>query len=93
MPEGKNQGNEETPENEPDFVWRFEIGSPEGRPVADDPLAEMIRAFLADFLEIGFLTKQGVRVDVDGFIFTKDLDTIYEIFPDQVQGLESDDNS
>lgn len=63
-----------------DFVWRFAV--PADDPSArfdDDPLAEMVRVFLVDFLNIGFLTAKGERVQCDGFAFLNDPESIHPI--------------
>jgi len=66
-----------------EHIWSFRLKAnaaldPEANP---DPLVEMVRVFLADFLEIGFLTKDGARVDADGFAFVAEPGTLHEIFP------------
>ena len=66
-----------------DHVWRFRLEA-QGAPEAEaDPMVELIRIFLADFLQIGFLTKNGVRVDADAFAFVAKPDALHKIFPDK----------
>jgi len=43
----------------------------------------MVRTFLSDFLNLGFLTRDGERVRVDGFVFASDTQRIYDIFPSE----------
>lgn len=64
-----------------DFVFRFPLKPADGEPVDPDPLVEMVRVFLEDFLRIGVLTKGGERVSVDGFAFVCEPERVYEIFP------------
>jgi hypothetical protein len=78
----------EIPKNEDDYVWRFSLQSPPSTCRYDDPLVEMVRAFFADFLNMGFFTRHGKRVKVDGFTFTIDPKTIYKIFPEEAPGGE-----
>jgi hypothetical protein len=75
-----NQKTEQTPENEEEYVWRFKLAPPGEATPEEDPMIEMVRMFLADFLSIGFLTRGGERVKADGFSFEKDPDVIHEIF-------------
>ncbi len=72
---------EETRRDDKDYVWRFPVQPETNSPVYDDPMVEMIRSFLADFLNLGHLTRDGKRVDVDGFQFANDSKTVYQIFP------------
>lgn len=65
-----------------DYVWNFAVHpSPER---FEDPLVEMARLLLDDFLGIGFLTQEGNRVCVDGFAFSNSPDKIYTISRDKV---------
>lgn len=68
-------------ETDEDYVWRFELDSGNQEPLLDDPLVEMVRKFLEDFLNIGFFVKDGEKVRVDGFFFLNNPEKIYEIFP------------
>jgi hypothetical protein len=52
-----------------DFVWSFRFENHRPETMEDDPLVEMVRMFLLDFQDIGFFTKNGERVTVDGFAF------------------------
>jgi hypothetical protein len=64
-----------------DFIWRFAV--PAAQPslqAGDNPLVEMVRLFLADFLSIGFLTAKGELVRCDGFAFLNDSESIHRIF-------------
>ena len=74
--------------SEEEHVWRFSMDQPPSPCHHDDPLVEMMRAFFADFLNMGFLTRYGKRVKVDGFTFTVDPETIYKIFPEETPGGE-----
>jgi hypothetical protein len=69
--------------DEEDYVWRFSLEHPPSPCHYEDPLVEMVRAFFADFLNMGFLTRGGKRVQVDGFTLTKDPQTVYKIFPEE----------
>lgn len=73
--------NENIHKTDGDYVFRFQLTPPSGQTVSGDPLTEMVRTFMADFLNMGFLTKNGERVVVDGFAFMKDPQQIYEVFP------------
>lgn len=66
-----------------DYVWSFRLDGSGSPSVEPDPMVEMIRVFLADFLQIGSLTKNGVRMDADGFVFTADPETVHKIFSDK----------
>jgi hypothetical protein len=73
----------EDKEGKEDFVWRFQL-SRNAAPAAElDPMVEMIRSFLADFFQIGFLTRNGERVNADGFVFTANPDAVHKIFPNK----------
>lgn len=65
-----------------DFVWRFRLEPPPPATANPDPLVEMLRAFLEDLLQIGFLTSGGERVRVDGFALSNEPRTVHPIFPD-----------
>ena len=66
--------------SEDDYVWRFSLERPASPCRHDDPLVEMVRAFFADFLNMGYFTSKGKKVDVDGFTFANDLKTVHQIF-------------
>ncbi len=68
------------PDNGEDYVWRFKLAPSGDASPADDPMIEMVRTFLSDFLRIGFLTHGGERVKADGFSFEKNPEEIHEIF-------------
>jgi hypothetical protein len=76
----KNQAKMKNSEEE--HVWRFSLGQPPSPCRHDDPLVEMVRAFFADFFNIGYFTSKGIKVDVEGFALTNDFKTVYEIFRD-----------
>ncbi len=71
-----------------DHVWRFALGPPDGPAGQEEPLLEMVRSFLQDLLTMGFLTRAGERVRVDGFAFTNAPTEIHPIFPDEVAAGE-----
>ena len=75
-----NQEAKQTQDNGEDYVWRFKLEPSEETSPSDDPMIEMVRTFLADFLSIGFLTRRGERVKADGFSFEKNPEEIHEIF-------------
>ncbi len=50
-----------------EYVFRFSTDSHRSAH-GQDPLTEMVRSFLSDVQEIGFLCIQGKRVYVDGFV-------------------------
>ena len=80
---GGNRLKEEakkTPDDEEDYVWRFKLEPSGDASSGEDPMIEMVRTFLADFLSIGFLTQGEKRVEVDGFSFEKNPEVIHEIF-------------
>jgi hypothetical protein len=70
-------------ENSEDYVWRFRLDGEATSGKVRDPMMEMVRGFLADFLQIGFLTKNGARVDADGFVFSANPDLIHKIFTEK----------
>jgi len=65
------------PREEEEHVWRFPLAGE--RTPAEDPLLEMCRLFFRDFLRIGFFTREGARVNVDGFVFVTDPERVHEI--------------
>lgn len=48
-----------------DFVFRFALDASPSP--SEDPLADLIRTFVAGFLDIGCFTRHGRPVHVDGF--------------------------
>ena len=66
-------------------VWRFALPSQTASAGHEDPLVEMVRSFLDDFLNIGYLTNEGRRVNVDGFRFVDNPEEEYEIFLSNAQ--------
>ena len=70
-------------DNKEDYIWRFSLHDDIKAPVYKDPLIEIIRVFLEDFLSFGFLVKDGKQVDVDSFGFNEDPDKLYKIFKNQ----------
>lgn len=67
-----------------DYIWRFEVQPATESRGYDDPLVEMVRAFLDDFLSFGILTSNGARIQVDGFAFSNDPEQVYRISLDEV---------
>ncbi len=63
-----------------DHVWRFAVHAQTDTPVYDDPLIEMVRVFLKDFLDMGFFTYEGKKVQVDGFAFANKPQELYALF-------------
>lgn len=72
-----------------DHVWRFALASPACPADQEDPLLEMVRCFLRDLLSMGFLTRSGERVRVDGFAFNNAPGEIHPIFRDGAAAAES----
>jgi len=72
-------------EEQQDHVWRFALESRTSPVGYEDPLVEMVRAFLDDFLNIGYLTKEGRKVGVDGFTFLNDPGKSYRVFLDNAE--------
>ena len=66
-------------------VWRFALHSRTTSVGHEDPLVEMGRSFLDDFLNIGYLTNEGTRVKVDGFRFVDNPEEDYDIFLSNAQ--------
>jgi hypothetical protein len=64
-------------------AWRFRLDAEAASGAEADRMVELTRIFLADFLRIGFLSKNGVRVDADGFAFVPEPDALHKIFPDK----------
>ena len=55
----------EPPAVDEDVVFRFAL---DASPCpSEDPLADLIRTFVAGFLDIGYFTRRGRPVHVDGF--------------------------
>ena len=65
-----------------DYVWRFAVEPKGAAPMYDDPLVEMVRVFLEDFLGMGFVTVGGRRATIDGFGFSNDPKKLYSIHRD-----------
>jgi hypothetical protein len=81
-------------EEDQDYVWSFGVQAKDDAPLYEDPLVEMIRVFLEDFLNIGFVTYNGKRISIDGFAFANKPKNIYTIFRDDVKpGADADGNS
>lgn len=62
-----------------DFVFRFtleELAEPGNEA---DPLVEMVRRFLTDVQQIGYLCVKGRRVYVDGFVLNNQADVLHEL--------------
>ncbi|UCF94308.1 MAG: hypothetical protein JSW39_09150 [Desulfobacterales bacterium] len=78
-----NQPQSPAEKKETDHVWRFKLQTEDKTFIYDDPLVEMVRAFLADLLTIGFLTSRGQRVAIDGFQLSDDPEKVYGIFPEE----------
>ncbi len=89
-PQGEESSTEASP---PDYKWRFALERQAAARGYQDPLIEMIRAFLEDFLNIGFLTIDEKRIDAKGFAFTNDPKRIYRIFLDPVTNSTSINDS
>jgi len=92
-PQGPSEGAPSattTPSNSPpksaaaelpeEYIWRFQLDGSGGAGKYRDPLVEMIRVFLDDFLNLGFLTCNGERVQVTGFAFNNKPTEVYDIF-------------
>jgi hypothetical protein len=67
-----------------EYIWRFHLEENAGGARYKDPLVEMVRVFLDDFLHLGFLTYNGEPVQVTGFAFNNKPTEIYDIFSDGV---------
>ncbi len=67
-------------ENKEDYVWRFSLHDETEAPMYKDPLIEIIRVFLEDFLSFGFVVKDGKPIEVDAFGFNEDPNKLYKIF-------------
>jgi len=68
----------ESPE---EYIWRFDLeGGANSHRGYKDPLIEMVRLFLDDFLNMGVLTCDGEPVRVTGFAFNNKPRDIYDIF-------------
>jgi hypothetical protein len=78
-------------DNEQDFIWRFPLRADACTAADSDPLVEMMRAFLADLLDIGWFTREGRRVQVDGFALANDPERVFKIFPSQLNSSLSTD--
>jgi hypothetical protein len=75
--------NLERAESQQDYVWRFALDGRAEVTGYQDPLVEMIRVLLNDFLDMGFLTHNGEPVCVTGFAFNNKPKDIYDIFRDE----------
>jgi len=68
-------------QSEEEYIWRFDLkGRANGGIGYKDPLVEMVRLLLADFLNIGVLTCNGEPVQVTGFAFNNKPEDIFDIF-------------
>lgn len=66
-----------------EHIFRFELDNSTAQKSDIDPLVEMVRSFIADFLDIGCFTDKGKRVQVDGFFFTSDPERQHPVFGDR----------
>ena len=66
-----------------DYIFRFKLNSDVSVENDKDPLIETIRSFLAEFLQMGFFTHNGKRVQVDGFSFLNEKENILAIFTEK----------
>jgi hypothetical protein len=66
-----------------DFIFRFSLDElPQGEPVYEDALTEMVREQLEALLEVVEVTKGGEPVAIDGFRFLNNPAAVYRIFPE-----------
>jgi len=68
--------------DEEDFVFRFTLEEVAEEAEPDDgadPLVEMIRRFLADVQQIGYLCIKGKRVHVDGFVLNNAAGVVHKL--------------
>jgi hypothetical protein len=61
-----------------DFQFVFNLAETT-RSEVDDPLLEMIRVFLADIQNMGYLCRGDERVYVDGFVLNNDPKTVHRL--------------
>ncbi len=63
-------------QNSDEFIWHYKIDyKPTEEALYDDPIVEMIRTEIQNLLQIVVLTKDGTRVQINGFKFHKALVT------------------
>jgi hypothetical protein len=67
-------------DDDKEYVFRFKLNVGEAQKADRDPLTEMVRSFIADFLNIGYFTYKGNRVQVDGFTFALNPEKHYAVF-------------
>jgi hypothetical protein len=79
----QSSGNTQRDADGEDHVWRFRLDGDKAAAQESDPLVEMIRVYLADLLQIAFLTKDGRRIEADGFAFVAEPDVTHRIFPEK----------
>lgn len=70
-------------ESQEEYIWRFDVDARLKERGYEDPLVEMVRLFLDDFLNLGFLTCEGEPVRVTGFAFNNNPKHLYDIFLDE----------
>jgi hypothetical protein len=80
------------PSEENDYVWSFAVHAEAEAPLYEDPLVEMVRVFLEDFLNMGFFTCDGKKVRIDGFAFANNPQKLYAVFRDSLStDVDNDD--
>jgi hypothetical protein len=68
--------------NSHDFVFCFELGNLNKEDIIyDKPLVEMIRQQIKNLLEVVSFAKKGEEVNIDGFKLLCDKNSIYSLFP------------
>jgi len=60
-------------QNSNEFIWHYKINHKPVKKVLNDPVTEMIRSEIQNLLKIVILTKDGNRVQINGFKFHKAL--------------------
>lgn len=70
------------------YVFRFKLKESEATKASVDPLVEMVRSFVADFLDLGCFTHKGSRVQVDGFYFTNNPERRYPVYDNRLPDNE-----
>jgi|YNPBryBLVA2012_1023415.scaffolds.fasta_scaffold00048_42 hypothetical protein len=73
--DGNGRGSGESEE----FVFRFTLEEVAQGGEDQDPLVEMIRRFLSDLQQIGYLSVKGRRVYVDGFVLNNQAGVLHKL--------------
>ena len=61
------------------FNFHFDLGSLPDTDTGTDPLVDIVAVFLRDIQNIGYLTRNGKRVYIDGFVLHNESETVRKV--------------